>query len=46
MNKESASRVPKQLTGDQTTSRVTLVKEHFRRFKHDVNNFELYCHFG
>ena len=37
MSKVNASRVPKQLTEDQKTSKVTLAKEHLGRFNHDGN---------
>ena len=39
MRKVSARWVPKQLTEDQKTSRLTIAKEHWGHFNHDENNF-------
>ena len=39
MSKVSGRWVPKLLTKDQKTSRVTIVKEHSGRFNHDESKF-------
>ena len=39
MSKVNSGWVPKQLTENQKTSKVTIVKEHSGRFNHDRNRF-------